>query len=69
MLCKLTRLVTSLIRTVASLLVLKLLCTHKKLISAIMTYLPRTIESTGMPEIKPKSLFFFPPLTPKSHSL
>jgi len=63
-----TLLVTSLIKTGASFLVLKDLCTHKKLISAITILLPFTLICTGMPEMKPKSLFFFPPLTPKSQS-
>lgn len=67
--CLFTLLVTSLINTVANLFALKLLCTHKKLISAILIFLPLTTQSIGIPEMKPKSLFFLPPLTPNSHSL
>lgn len=64
----LTRLVTSLIKTGANFLVLKDLWTQRKLISAITILFPFTLICTGIPEMKPNNLFFFPPLTPKSQS-
>jgi len=63
-----TLLVTSFIKTGASFLVLRFLCTHKKLISAIKTFFPLTFIWTGIPLMNPKSLFFLPPLTPNNQS-
>ena len=63
-------LVTSLISIGANLLALSFLCTHKKLISAILTLSSLfSIICTGTPEINPTSFLLLVTLTPTSHSL
>ena len=68
MLCKFTLRVISFISTGARRLALKSLCTHKKLISAIIIVLLFNDICTGTPAMNPNSLYFLPPRTPTSHS-